>query len=128
MKKYLALFLILSSLFILSSCTAKYEAVPEDIIGTWEYSNHTELKEYLTDVLDDSYFFKVYYCFNEDGSGSSWIESSPEKKLEFNYEFDGKIITMIYNDGTTEDIACEMHKDYFTVKDGENDMKFNRID
>ena len=127
MKKYICITLVLTLIFALCSCYSTYTPAPEHIIGTWEYSNHTEYKDLLTDIFDDSYFYKVYYQFNEDGSGSSWLETNPDKKLEFNYEFDGKVIKMIYNDGTTEDVPCDFSGNSFTVTMGGTTMKFVKI-
>jgi len=109
----------------IASCAEKE---PPSIVGTWEYSNHSELKDYLTDQLDDSFFFKVYYQFDEDGSGCSWTESYPDNKLTFTYTFDGETLAVTLYDGSVQKLDCEFHGTYFYVSDGKEDMKFEKID
>ena len=118
---------ILTLLAIVLSFVACEEKAPPSIIGIWEYSNHSELKEYLTEQLDDSYFFKVYYQFDEDGSGSTWTENYPDNKFEFTYTFDGETLSISLGDGNTQNLECEFHGTYFYVSDGKEDMKFNKI-
>ena len=110
---------------VLTACTAPAN---NSIVGTWEYSNHTELKEYLTDVFDDSYFYKVYYQFDEDGSGRTWLETSSEYKAEFTYTFDGKTLSVKLQNGQTENLDCTFNGDVFYVSDGEETIKFEKID
>ncbi|MBR4071387.1 MAG: hypothetical protein IKK26_02415 [Clostridia bacterium] len=81
----------------------------------------------MTEQLDDSYFFKVYYQFDEDGSGSTWTENYPDNKFEFTYTFDGETLSISLGDGNTQNLECEFHGTYFYVSDGKEDMKFNKI-
>lgn len=124
MKKLITILSILSIILSLVSCEKK---APDSIVGTWEYSNHSELKDYLTDQLDESFFFKVYYQFDEDGTGSTWTENYPDKKFTFTYVFDGNNLTISLGNGQTQELECEFHGDYFYVSDGKEDMKFEKI-
>lgn len=124
MKKILCILSVIIIVFSLASCSDK---TSPSILGTWEYSNHSELKEYLTDQLDESFFFKVYYQFNEDGSGSTWTENYPDNKFNFTYVFDGKTLSITLNDGNVQNLKCEFHGDYFYVSDGTEDMKFEKV-
>ena len=122
--------IVLAFLFVSSLCSCTTEDVNNNasIVGTWEYSNHTELKEYLTDIFEDSYFYKVYYQFDEDGTGRTWLETSADFKAEFTYTFDGKILSVTLYDGTVQKLDCNLDGNKFTVSDGEENMMFVRID
>lgn len=124
MKRIICFLSIITLLFISSSCAEK---TPPSIVGTWEYSNHSELKDLLSDQVDDSYFYKVYYQFNEDGTGSTWIDANPEFVYTFEYNFDGKKLSVALSDGSVQELKCEFHETYFYVSDGKEDMKFVKI-
>ena len=124
MKKILCFLSIFVLILTASSCAEK---TPPSLVGTWEYSNHSELKEFLSDQIDESYFYKVYYQFNDDGTGSTWIDANPELKYSFEYSFDGNYLSVTLYDGTVEDIKCEYYETYFYISDGKEDMKFVKI-
>ena len=126
MKKLICI--VFTLLFVCSLCSCTTEDNNSSIVGTWEYSNHSELKEYLTDVFDDSYFYKVYYQFNEDGTGKTWLETSADFKADFTYSYDGNTLSVTLYDGTIQELDCELNGDRFTVSDGEENMVFVRID
>ncbi len=128
MKRFISLITIIMLVFALVSCSGKTGSNKKSIVGTWEYSNHTELKEFLTDIFEDSYFYKVYYQFDEDGTGKTWLETSSDYKAEFTYTFDGRTLTVTLQDGSVQELECKLSGDYFYVSDGEEDMKFVKID
>ena len=123
----ISFYILIVTILIVSlfSCTENKET---SIVGTWEYSNHSELKDFLTDVFEDSYFYKVYYQFDEDGTGKTWLETSADFKAEFTYTFDGKVLAVTLQDGSIQKLECEFHGDYFYISDGEENMKFEKID
>ena len=124
MKKSTCFLILIALILTLTACESN-ETPP--IVGTWEYSNHSELKDYLTDQLDDSFFFKVYYQFNEDGTGNTWTKSYPHNKLSVTYTFDEDTLSVTLDNGQVQELECEFHETYFYVSDGKEDMKFEKI-
>ena len=130
MKKYICLACLILVMLSVLSCSNETadESENTSIVGTWEYSNHSELKEYLTDIFDESYFYKVYYQFDEDGTGRTWLETSADFKAEFTYSYDGKILAVTLQNGTVQELECSLDNDRFIVSDGEEEMVFKKID
>ncbi len=125
MKKVISVFAALVLLTLLCACNNA--DIDSEIVGTWEYSNHSELKDLLTDVFDEGYFYKVYYQFNADGTGATWLESGENLKGEFTYEFSGNTLTIYMPDGSAETLQCDLNGDKFSVSDNEESMIFKRI-
>ncbi len=130
MKKFICITCLILMMLSVVSCSNEAVKQPENtsIVGTWEYSNHTELKEYLTDIFDESYFYRVYYQFDEEGTGRTWLETSADFKAEFTYTYDGKILAITLQNGTVQELQCSLNNDRFIVSDGEEDMVFKKID
>ena len=78
-------------------------------------------------IEQNTFFFKVYYQFNEDGTGNTWTESYPDNKLSFTYTFDGDTLSVTLDNGQVQELECEFHETYFYVSDGKEDMKFEKI-
>lgn len=124
MKKFVCLFSAVILLFAFCAC----QNTETSLIGTWEYDNNYELKELVSGQLDDSYFYKVYYQFNEDGTGATWTSYSPDFKAEFTYTYNGSTLTVTLDDGNTESLNIKLHGDYFTVSYEDEYMDFYKID
>ena len=71
MKKVLSLLLAIVLLCSFTSCANKGD---KNIVGLWMYPNYSEFKDYVSDVITEDIFYKVYYEFNEDGTGCTYIE------------------------------------------------------
>ena len=126
MKKLLCIVLAAAALLL---CSCKKDAEPQEtggsIVGSWVYSNHTEFKEYLTGIIDEDAFYKVFYKFNEDGTGSSSLEGR-EQILNFTYIYSGTDLNLTFPDGSTDTVYCEVNGDKMIIKQNEQAISFTR--
>lgn len=130
MKKIIAILLCTLAVLCAASCTAKEElngkpvaGTPgEDIVGKWKYSSNEDIRDVITEVLQDpNVYVDLYYEFYEDGTGKTYI-STDDTVLEFSYEFDGEVLTIISKDGPF-DTPCSLSEDgkVLSVYDEAND-------
>ncbi len=99
-----------------------------DIVGKWVYDPVSRYKEYLTDVITEDIYYAIYYQFNSDGTGSTGKDDS--ELYTFKYDFDGKILTVYFEDGTSQNLECSIDykRDVLTVhnSDTDRDIKFKK--
>ncbi len=121
MKRLTVIILCFSLLFVLASCSNN-ETDPKAIIGTWEYPNNSQIKDYVTDVIKEDIFYKVYYQFNEDGSGCTYIEGKEDNKVNLTYTYDAEkdILTYTYENGNEVTVSCEIRGDEMMIIEGDN--------
>ena len=129
MKKIISVILCIAAVLCFSAC-AKEEikgkpvaGTPgEDIVGKWKYAPNEDIRDLVTEVLQDpNVYVDLYYEFYEDGTGKTYI-STDDAVLEFQYEFDGKVLTIISKDGSF-DTPCTLSEDgnILSVYDEAND-------
>jgi hypothetical protein len=123
MKRIISAIIACVILLSVCSCTPTIS-----IVGTWEYDNNYGLKDLVSDQIDDAYFYKVYYQFNEDGTGKTWTSYSPDYKAEFTYEFDGYKLTVDLDNGSKQSLDVDLQRNQFTISDGKEEMVFIRVE
>ena len=129
MKKIISVILCIAAVLCFSAC-AKEEVKGKpvagtpggDIVGKWKYAPNEDIRDLVTEVLQDpNVYVDLYYEFYEDGTGKTYI-STDDAVLEFQYEFDGKVLTIISKDGSF-DTPCTLSEDgnILSVYDEAND-------
>ena len=122
MKKYIAI--ILSLLFVVGLCScsgkASYSSPREGIVGVWKYSPNEEYRDLITDALvDPGVYVDLYYEFYEDGTGKTYL-STDDGVMEFEYEYDGEILTIMSGSGSFDTPAI-LDGNILSVYDVQND-------
>ena len=127
MKRLTLFILCLSVLLGCTSCSNN-ETDPTAIIGLWEYPNNSQIKDYVTDVIKEDIFYKVYYQFNEDGSGCTYIEGKEDNKVNLTYTYDAEkdILTYTFENGNKVTVSCEIRGDEMMIIENENRAKLYR--
>lgn len=125
MKRFLSLFL---ALIILCSFVGCGKRGSKDIVGVWMYPNYSEIKDYVTDVITEDIFYKVYYEFYEDGTGCTYIEGreSDPIRLAYSYEADKDLLTFTFENGNKVSVSCVVDGDTMKVVEDENEAVFYR--
>lgn len=125
MKKVLALLLAAVLLFSFAGCSKK---VDKNIVGVWMYPNYSEFKDYVSDIITEDIFYKVYYEFYEDGTGCTYIEGHENDpvRIVYNYDPSNDILTFTFENGNKVSVSCVVDGDTMKVTEGENDATFYR--
>ncbi len=126
MKKFVSL--ILAFIFVLSLCACS-KNTEESIIGKWMYPNYSEFAEYVTDVIEEDIFYKVYYEFYGDGTGCTYIEgqeNNPVMIKAYKYDPANDTLTFTYDNGNEVSVSCTIDGDEMYIIEGENQAKFYR--
>lgn len=129
MKRIISVFLCFIIAFSLVSCakgTSSEGGDGKTIVGTWKYSHNEEFRDFITDAITDpGVFVDMYYIFNADGTGMTYLSTDPDDPMEFEYRFDGEKITIIAKNGTF-DTPAKLKGDILSVFDGEKYQDFKR--
>ena len=125
MKRLISLLLAVVFAISLSSCSKNTE---KSIVGQWMYPNYSEFKEYVTDVIQEDIFYKVYYEFYEDGTGCTYIEGYENNPARIVYKYDPAkdILTFTYENGNKVSVSCVINGDEMHITEGENEATFYR--
>ena len=113
MKRFFILTAILA-VFGLSSCEKEPSKA---IVGTWEaVKMETSIASIDMTVNMAEAGMKMEFTFNEDGSGSIYIESDGRgERTPFDYSVNGNLLYII-SDGETEGIPVSFGKNTMTVE------------
>lgn len=113
MKRFFILTAILA-VFGLSSCEKEPSKA---IVGTWEaVKMETSIAGIDMTVNMAEAGMKMEFTFNEDGSGSIYIESDGRgERTPFDYSVNGNLLYII-SDGETEGIPVSFGKNTMTVE------------
>ena len=113
MKRFFILTAILA-VFGLSSCEKEPSKA---IVGTWEaVKMETSIAgiEMTVNMADAG--MKLEFTFNEDGSGSIYLESEGRgERTPFEYSLNGNLLSII-SDGETEGVPVSFGKNTMTVE------------
>ncbi len=113
MKRFFILTAILA-VFGLSSCEKEPSKA---IVGTWEaVKMETSIAGIDMTVNMAEAGMKMEFTFNEDGSGSIYIESDGRgERTPFDYSVNGNLLYII-SDGETEGVPVSFGKNTMTVE------------
>lgn len=113
MKRFFILTAILA-VFGLSSCEKEPSKA---IVGTWEaVKMETSIAGIDMTVNMAEAGMKMEFTFNEDGSGSIYIESDGRgERTPFDYSVNGNLLS-ITSDGETEGVPVSFGKNTMTVE------------
>ena len=113
MKRFFILTAILA-VFGLSSCEKQPSKA---IVGTWEaVKMETSIAGIDMTVNMAEAGMKMEFTFNEDGSGSIYIESDGRgERTPFDYSVNGNLLS-IKSDGETEGVPVSFGKNTMTVE------------
>lgn len=113
MKRFFILTAILA-VFGLSSCEKEPSKA---IVGTWEaVKMETSIAGIDMTVNMAEAGMKMEFTFNEDGSGSIYIESDGRgERTPFDYSVNGNLLS-IKSDGETEGVPVSFGKNTMTVE------------
>ena len=113
MKRFFILTAILA-VFGLSSCEKEPSKA---IVGTWEaVTMETSIAGIDLTVNMADAGMKLEFTFNEDGSGSIYIESDGRgERTPFDYSVNGNLLSII-SDGETEGVPVSFGKNTMTVE------------
>lgn len=113
MKRFFILTAILA-VFGLSSCEKEPSKA---IVGTWEaVKMETSIAGIDMTVNMAEAGMKMEFTFNEDGSGSIYIESDGRgERTPFDYSVNGNLLSII-SDGETEGVPVSFGKNTMTVE------------
>lgn len=113
MKRFFILTAILA-VFGLSSCEKEPSKA---IVGTWEaVKMETSIAGIDMTVNMADAGMKMEFTFNEDGSGSIYIESDGRgERTPFEYSLNGNLLSII-SDGETEGVPVSFGKNTMTVE------------
>ena len=113
MKRFFILTAILA-VFGLSSCEKEPSKA---IVGTWEaVKMETSIAGIDMTVNMADAGMKMEFTFNEDGSGSIYIESEGRgERTPFEYSLNGNLLSII-SDGETEGVPVSFGKNTMTVE------------
>ena len=113
MKRFFILTAILA-VFGLSSCEKEPSKA---IVGTWEaVKMETSIAGIDMTVNMADAGMKMEFTFNEDGSGSIYIESDGRgERTPFDYSVNGNLLSII-SDGETEGVPVSFGKNTMTVE------------
>ena len=125
MKRLISILLATVLLFSFTACSKKSE---KNIVGVWMYPNYTEFKDYVTDIITEDIFYKVYYEFYEDGTGCTYIEGEEDNpvRIVYNYDSEKDILSFTFQNGNKVSVSCVVDGDTMTVTEGENEAMFYR--
>ena len=113
MKRFFILTAILA-VFGLSSCEKQPSKA---IVGTWEaVKMETSIAGIDMTVNMAEAGMKMEFTFNEDGSGSIYIESDGRgERTPFEYSLNGNLLSII-SDGETEGVPVSFDKNTMTME------------
>jgi hypothetical protein len=113
MKRFFILTAILA-VFGLSSCEKEPSKA---IVGTWEaVKMETSIAGIDMTVNMADAGMKLEFTFNEDGSGSIYLESEGRgERTPFEYSVNGNLLSII-SDGETEGVPVSFGKNTMTVE------------
>ena len=113
MKRFFILTAILA-VFGLSSCEKEPSKA---IVGTWQaVKMETSIAGIDMTVNMAEAGMKMEFTFNEDGSGSIYIESDGKgERTPFDYSVNGNLLSII-SDGETEGVLVSFGKNTMTVE------------
>ena len=113
MKRFFILTAILA-VFGLSSCEKEPSKA---IVGTWEaVKMETSIAGIDMTVNMADAGMKMEFTFNEDGSGSIYIESEGRgERTPFEYSLNGNLLSII-SDGETEGVPVSFDKNTMTME------------
>ena len=113
MKRFFILTAILA-VFGLSSCEKEPSKA---IVGTWEaVKMETSIAGIDMTVNMADAGMKMEFTFNEDGSGSIYLESEGRgERTPFEYSVNGNLLSII-SDGETEGVPVSFGKNTMTVE------------
>lgn len=113
MKRFFILTAILA-VFGLSSCEKEPSKA---IVGTWEaVKMETSIAGIDMTVNMAEAGMKMEFTFNEDGSGSIYLESEGRgERTPFEYSLNGNLLSII-SDGETEGVPVSFGKNTMTVE------------
>ena len=113
MKRFFILTAILA-VFGLSSCEKEPSKA---IVGTWEaVKMETSIAGIDMTVNMADAGMKLEFTFNEDGSGSIYLESEGRgERTPFEYSLNGNLLSII-SDGETEGVPVSFGKNTMTVE------------
>ena len=125
MKKFISILLAAVLLFSFTACSKKSE---KNIVGVWMYPNYSEFKDYVTDIITEDIFYKVYYEFYEDGTGCTYIEGEENNPIRIVYSYDSEndMLSFTFQNGNKVSVSCVVDGDTMTVTEGENEALFYR--
>lgn len=92
------------------------------------YPNYTEFEEYVTDVIQDDIFYKVYYEFYEDGTGCTYIEGQEGNPARLVYSYDPAkdVLNFTFENGNKVSVSCVIDDNEMRITEGENTATFYR--
>ena len=113
MKRFFILTAILA-VFGLSSCEKEPSKA---IVGTWEaVKMETSIAGIDMTVNMAEAGMKMEFTFNEDGSGSIYLESEGRgERTPFEYSLNGNLLSII-SDGDTEGVTVSFDKNTMTME------------
>ena len=113
MKRFFILTAILA-VFGLSSCEKEPSKA---IVGTWEaVKMETSITGIDMTVNMADAGMKLEFTFNEDGSGSIYLESEGRgERTPFEYSLNGNLLSII-SDGETEGVTVSFDKNTMTME------------
>lgn len=113
MKRFFILTAILA-VFGLSSCEKEPSKA---IVGTWEaVKMETSIAGIDMTVNMADAGMKMEFTFNEDGSGSIYLESEGRgERTPFEYSLNGNLLSLI-SDGETEGVPVSFDKNTMTME------------
>jgi hypothetical protein len=113
MKRFFILTAILA-VFGLSSCEKEPSKA---IVGTWEaVKMETSIAGIDMTVNMADAGMKLEFTFNEDGSGSIYLESEGRgERTPFDYSLNGNLLSII-SDGETEGVPVSFDKNTMTME------------
>ena len=113
MKRFFILTAILA-VFGLSSCEKEPSKA---IVGTWEaVKMETSIAGIDMTVNMADAGMKLEFTFNEDGSGSIYLESEGRgERTPFEYSLNGNLLSII-SDGETEGVTVSFDKNTMTME------------
>ena len=113
MKRFFILTAILA-VFGLSSCEKEPSKA---IVGTWEaVKMETSIAGIDMTVNMADAGMKMEFTFNEDGSGSIYLESEGRgERTPFEYSLNGNLLSII-SDGETEGVTVSFDKNTMTME------------
>ena len=87
MRNYtLRICLVLLVCMLMCACSSNDEEATggsDEIVGTWMHVNNEKYKDILEGYISEDIFFRVYYTFNADGTGSTSLHNQRRRNALF---------------------------------------------
>lgn len=124
MKRFISV-LLLCVFAALAFTACADNSASKAIVGKWKYSLNDNLRDVITDVIEDErVYVDIYYEFNEDGTGAYYSSIDTDKQI-FEYEYDGAILTLTMGNNSF-DTSCVIEGNEMTVIENGETVVFKK--